>query len=670
MMTNRLQNEQSLYLRQHADNPVDWYPWGEEALLKAQAEDKPILVSIGYSSCHWCHVMAHESFEDAYIARLMNDRFVCVKVDREERPDIDQIYMDAVQMLNGQGGWPLNVFCLPDGRPFAGGTYFPPDDSRGQSIIPWPQLLIRVSDHYNRQKSDLEENARAIIGNLQATNNPHQATGDPISTGDLIMAMDGILDRADSLFGGFGTAPKFPPSMALDFLMAMRSTETVESRFPDRIDTIDSAVNKTLTGMGHGGIFDQIGGGFARYSVDQQWLIPHFEKMLYDNALLIDIYSKAHQRYPKPLYRKIVTETIEWLNREMRSSAGAYHAALDADTEGEEGATYVWTPGEIETVLGAEKAKVFCQAYGITGEGNFESSGKSNPALLEGDPEVRDSLEAARKRLLLARNERPQPGLDDKCLTSWNALLARGLARAAFSFGEKTWLDLALGIANWIWNDMRQEGNRLYSVAYGDIRKGKGSLNDYTHSAEAFLAIASIVDWCYPGDSATWISRAAALINIVREHFRDPAGLGYFFTGEDDDLLVYRKKAWFDNASPSGNSSLLQSLVSLEILTDDSELFKEIEEMKTAYPGITHAAPSAASHALSALVYRNMGIATVQYRKGADLESLREAIATKPWRPVYFRPDPTGSQMAAFQLCVGTQCLAPTDVASEVADHI
>ncbi|MEX0322308.1 MAG: thioredoxin domain-containing protein [Puniceicoccaceae bacterium] len=669
-MPNRLQFEKSLYLRQHADNPVDWYPWGDEALKKAEQEDKPILISIGYSSCHWCHVMAHESFEDPYIAKLMNARFVCVKVDREERPDIDQIYMDAVQMLNGQGGWPLNVFCLPDGRPFTGGTYFPPDDRRGQNIIPWPQLLIRISDHYKSQRSDLENNAKAIIGNLEATNNPHHATGEPISTGDLVMAMDGILDRADTLFGGFGTAPKFPSSMALDFLLAMRSSKTVAERFGDRIDGLDSAVNKTLTGMGHGGIFDQIGGGFARYSVDQQWLIPHFEKMLYDNALLIDIYAKAFQRYPKPLYRKIVEETIDWLDREMQSPEGAYYTALDADTEGSEGATYVWNPAEVEAVLGAEDGKAFCDTYGITSEGNFENSGKSNPALLEGDPEIRDAFADARRKLLRARDERPQPGLDNKCLTSWNAMLARGLARAAFTFGEKSWLDSAIHIASWIWDRMRHDDDRLNRVAYGSDVMGSGNLNDYAHSAEAFLALAAVIDWAHPGESGKWLSRAEVLVRSIQAHFKDASGLGCFFTADDHDKLVHRKKEWFDNSTPSGNSSLLQSMVMLEALTDDPELPKEIETFKAAYPGITHAAPSAASHALSALVHRGMGLITVQYREGADLEVLREAIAASPWRPVFLKPDPTGTQPASYQLCVGTQCLAPTDSAAEIAEYI
>jgi uncharacterized protein YyaL (SSP411 family) len=669
-MSNRLIKEKSLYLLQHAENPVDWHPWGEKAFQQAQAEDKPVLVSIGYSSCHWCHVMAHESFEDDYIAKLMNTHFVCIKVDREERPDVDQIYMDAVQMLNGHGGWPLNVFCLPDGRPFAGGTYFPPDESRGHNIVPWPQLLIRVADYYLRQRGDLEENAKAIIGNLEASNRPHQATGDPVGKGDFLLAMDRLMESHDAEFGGFGTAPKFPPSMTLDFLLGLRASATVDLQFPDKASGMDSAINRTLTGMAHGGIFDQIGGGFARYSVDQQWLIPHFEKMLYDNALLLDIYAKAFHRYPKPLYRRIVEETIGWLDREMKSPQGAFYAALDADTDGEEGMTYVWNPGEVIAVLGQDPGMRFCEAYGITGEGNFENTGQSNPALLEADVAVRDSLAQDRARLLESRNTRPQPGRDDKLLTAWNALLVRGLARAAFVIGEKAWLETARTTATWIWDHMRTEGDRLLTVAYGPNAKGNGNLNDYANTIEAFLALSAVVDWIHPGESTCWRARAEALAVAVRLHFADPEAVGYFFTSDDHEALIHRKKEWFDNATPSGNSSLLQSFAALEALTADPAYGMEVNRLKTAYPGITGTSPSAASHALSGLVYQAIGIATVKTRPGTDLEPLRRALAARPWRPVFLMEDESGTPPATYQLCIGTQCLAPTDSLEEVAEAL
>jgi uncharacterized protein YyaL (SSP411 family) len=664
-MLNRLAKEKSLYLRQHAGNPVDWYPWGAEALDKARTEDKPILVSVGYSSCHWCHVMAHESFEDDYIARLMNTHFVCIKVDREERPEVDQIYMDAVHMLNGQGGWPLNVFCLPDGRPFAGGTYFPPNDSTGHNIVPWPQLLIRIADYFRRQRKDLEENAQAIIGNLQATNTPHRLTGEPLGKGDMVMAMNNLLDSQDPEFGGFGTAPKFPPAMSLDFLLAIRLSSTVEDGLAGKAQAIDTLVNRTLTAMAHGGIFDQIGGGFSRYSVDQHWLIPHFEKMLYDNALLLDIYAKAYQRYPKQLYREVVEETIAWLDREMRSPDGIYYAALDADTAGQEGLTYLWTPAEVKAVLGEADGDRFCEIYGITMEGNFENTGKSNPALLSGDPEEREQLAEAREKLLASRMERPQPGRDEKCLLAWNALLAGGLSRCAFTFGNTGWMDRALHICQWIWDGMRTAENRLASLAYDGQPAGTGTLDDYAYAAEAFLSVAAVVDWAKPGESAVWIERAGILLEVADQDFRDPDGIGFYFTPENAPGLVHRKKVWYDNATPSGNSCLLNAHALMECLSADPRHPQTASVLATAYPGIVSTAPAAAGHALSGLTHRAIGVAVIKARQGTSLESLRKALAERPWRPVFLQS--VEDLPCQFQLCVGSRCLAPTDSVSEIA---
>ena len=669
-MPNRLQHEKSLYLRQHADNPVDWYPWGEEAFAKAKAEDKPVLVSIGYSSCHWCHVMAHESFENNFIAKLMNTHFVCVKVDREERPDVDQIYMEAVQMLNGHGGWPLNVFCLPDGRPFAGGTYFPPDEKRGHSIVPWPQLLMRVSDFYARQRDDLEENARAIVGNLETTNSPHKATGDPVTKGDLLVGLERVLENADKEFGGFGGAPKFPPSMTLDFLLSMRASATVEERYPEMARDIDTVVNRTLTAMAHGGLFDQFGGGFARYSVDAHWIIPHFEKMLYDNALLIDIYSKAWQRYPKPLYQRVVEETIGWLEREMRAPSGACSAALDADTEGEEGKTYLWDPEEVRQILDPETARQVCTVYGIDKEGNFENSGLTNPTLLEGDIAVRDALAPAREKLLAARNQRPQPGRDDKLLTAWNALLMRALARAGFVFDRPEWVRWANEIGEWIWKTMRTDGDRLRRVAYGDEVRVNGQLDDYAYAIEGYLSLASVIDWVEPGRSGPCRERAEALAAVARQHFRDANAVGYYYTSDDHEALVHRKKEWFDNATPSGNSSLLRAFTELSLLTGSADYAEEVERLKVAYPGIVQTAPAAASHAMAGLVYEAIGLATVKVQSAEAIEPLRAALVGRPYRPVHIQLDDSGELSAAYQLCIGTQCLAPTNAVESLVSSL
>lgn len=674
-MPNRLAHENSLYLRQHAENPVDWYPWGPEALQKARSEDKPILVSIGYAACHWCHVMAHESFEDDYIAKLMNTHFVCIKVDREERPEIDRIYMDAVQMMNGQGGWPLNVFCLPDGRPFAGGTYFPPDESRGVNMVPWPQLLMRVADFYNRQRNDLVENANAIMGNLEASNSPHQATGDPLQPDELLQAAGTLLDSEDKQFGGFGAAPKFPPAMSLDFLLAVRATAAVDLHQRDLAAQLDDAVNRCLTAMAHGGLFDQIGGGFARYSVDRHWIIPHFEKMLYDNALLLDIYAKAHQRYPRDLYRKVVLETIQFLDRELAAPNGAYFASLDADTTGGEGRTYLWSPDEIQKILGQEEGAAFCEAYGITAEGNFEDSGLSNPVLLDSDPAARQRFAPARKQLLRHRlDHKPQPARDEKTLTAWNALLCRAFTSAALACEQPDFLHKALRIAHWIWNDQRDDQGRLLRVAYpnatGDSAASQasqpGNLDDYAYTAEAFLALAGLADWIEPGSSSLWIERAVSLFDTLQTHFADPAAMGYFYTAGDHPDLIHRKKEWFDNATPSAHSALLHAAAALEVITGEARYAKFIQQLRPAYPGIAAKAPMAVGYALAALTQHATGLAVIKIRPDVDLADLLHGLARKPCRPVWLLQSPAHQSLpAAYQLCVGNQCLPPqNDLAS------
>jgi len=670
-MANHLAHENSLYLRQHADNPVDWYPWGEEALRKAREEDKPLLISIGYAACHWCHVMAHESFEDESIAKLMNTHFVCVKVDREERPEVDRIYMDAVQMMNGQGGWPLNAFCLPDGRPFAGGTYFPPDERRGHGLIPWPQLLMRVADYFKRKREDLEENAKAILGNLEAGNAPHQATGDPVQPQQYLEAAGKLLDSEDTEYGGFGSAPKFPPAMSLDFLLALRNSEAVDLRDRELARSLDNAINRSLTAMAHGGLYDQIGGGFARYSVDRFWLIPHFEKMLYDNALLLDIYARAWQRYPRPLYEAVVRETVHFLEREMSLPTGAFAATLDADTPEGEGHTYLWTPEEVKAVLGEEEGDAFCHAYGITSEGNFENSGRSQPALLEHGEEIRERFAGARQKLLLERNKRTQPARDEKALTAWNALLLRALARASFVFGESAWLDRALAIADWIWKHMRHDENRLHSVAYGEEVSGTGTLDDYAYTAEAFLVLASVVDAYDRGTSALWVDRSRLLLEAVEEHFADPAAVGYFYTAQDHAQLVHRSKEWFDNATPSGHSALLHAWTLMEVLTGEAGWSSAIERLKVAYPGLARAAPMAVGYALAGLVEREVGAAVLKLHPEADPEEARTELVKRPYRPCFLRrTEAERSLPAASQLCIGTQCFPPENEIASVLDKL
>lgn len=671
IMPNHLAREPSLYLRQHATNPVDWYPWSTEALERALREDKPILVSIGYSACHWCHVMAHESFEDSFIAGLMNAHFICIKIDREERPDLDHFYMEAVQMMNGgHGGWPLNVFCLPDGRPFAGGTYFPPDERRGGDTIPWPQLLVRVGDYFRSNRRDLEENAVAILNNLAAGNTPVQVTGDPILPSELVSAAEAVVAAHDESFGGFGRSPKFPPAMTLDFLLALRGSATIEQTRKDLAKRIDEVINRTLTAMAHGGLFDQIGGGFSRYCVDREWIIPHFEKMLYDNGLLLAIYSRAHRRYPKPVYQAVVRETIAWLDREMASPQGGYYSALDADSEGEEGRFYVWTPAQVSEVLGEERGGTFCHAYGISEEGNFEN-GTSQAVLLESESAVREGFAEERAKLLAARAARVRPGRDEKRLVAWNCLVVLGLSEAAWTFGEPRWLQQARAVVDWMWSDLTAgDGSQLKLArgAYDGGAFGAGMLDDYASLAEACLAVAAYVDWIDAGSSQAYIERARQLVAVIESRFSDPESLGYFFTYVDKGDVLQRKKEWFDNAVPSGHSSLLHVLRDLAQLDGEITGSERFQRLSAAYPGYSRRVPQAIGHALSALTQAAVGVATIKVRQGVEIEALRAALVGRPYRRVFVEVVSESEASAAYQLCVGAQCLAPTEHLELIAE--
>ncbi len=680
---NRLAHASSLYLRQHADNPVDWHPWGEEAWAKARAEGKPVLVSIGYSACHWCHVMAHECFEDAYIADLMNKHFICIKVDREERPDVDQIYMEAVQMLTQHGGWPLNVFCFPDQRPFFGGTYFPPEDN-GRGIVPWPQLLMRVADYFAKNRAELADNADNIVKNLAHANAPMGASAAAQwDNRALLTAAQSIAGMHDDTWGGFGGAPKFPPAMTLDFLMALRSTAAAE-RTAGLAKRLDDIVNTTARAMAHGGIFDQFGGGFSRYSVDGQWLIPHFEKMLYDNALLLDAYAKAHRRYQNPLYAAICAETVDWLFREMRHPGGAFYSALDADSDGHEGAAYVWTPAQIREVLGNDAdAKAVCTAYNITEGGNFEN-GLSNPALVEGDFAVREKLAALRAKLLAARQKRTQPGRDTKILLAWNALLVRGLAEAAFALGRKDWFAAAQKCADWLWANLShadaQGHRRLRTVYYEENPKLEtqnqqpiaGFLDDYAFLAEALLTLAAYADWAEPGSDRLEqnIGRARALVETVRAHFSDEMLPGLFFTADDQEKLAVRKKEWWDNALPSGHAALAHALAGLHALTGESAYADELADLKKCYTGLAPRAPLGVPHALAAFTWDAVGIAVLKVKGSCDWDALRAELAKKPYRPMYLIAAHDPAQPEGLQLCVGTQCSPPTKNLSELVELI
>jgi uncharacterized protein YyaL (SSP411 family) len=558
--SNRLANETSPYLLQHAHNPVDWYPWGEEAFQRARDEDKPVLLSVGYAACHWCHVMEHESFENERIAALMNEHFVSIKVDREERPDVDQIYMGAVQALTGHGGWPMTVFLAPDGRPFYGGTYFPPEDRQG--MPGFPRVLLSVAQAYRERRDDVLKNAAQIAEHLsQLAGQPLQQAA--VSPEMLDRAAQALKQQYDGRFGGFGGVPKFPPAMALEFLLRQwHRTGDAQAL---------SMVEHTLQQMAAGGIYDQIGGGFHRYSVDQYWLVPHFEKMLYDNALLSRLYLLAWQATGRDEYRRVCEETLDWVLREMTDPRGGFYSTLDADSEGVEGKYYVWTPVEVEGALGTEDAAAFCHFYDVTPGGNFE---RHNILHQRGDlataahelalePEaLAAALARGRRRLFEARTERVRPGLDDKVLTAWNGLMLRALAEAARVLGRDDYRAAAERNAEFVLVELRQ-GERLLRSWKGGRARLNGYLEDYAAYADGLLALYEATF------EPRWLSEARALADAIVARFWDEREGAFYDTADDHEQLIVRPRDFFDNATPAGNSLAADVLLRLSRLVED-----------------------------------------------------------------------------------------------------
>jgi uncharacterized protein YyaL (SSP411 family) len=561
--TNKLIDETSPYLLQHAHNPVDWYPWGPEALERARVENKPILLSIGYSACHWCHVMEHESFENPDIARIMNENFVCIKVDREERPDLDTIYMNAVQMLTGHGGWPMTVFLTPDLKPFYGGTYYPPTDRQG--MPGFPRVLLALADAYNNKPQEVLESADAITAELKRTN-LLAPSNELLSTELLNQAFSTLIGAFDRTEGGFGRAPKFPPSMTLMFLL--RQFQRTGSR------EALAMVELTLQKMAGGGMYDHLGGGFARYSVDAHWLVPHFEKMLYDNALLARIYLYAYQATKNPLYRRVAEETLEYVIRDMTDRAGAFYSSEDADSEGEEGKFYVWTPRQVLELLGEEDGAVFCAFFNVTVQGNFEHSTSilNTPRSLEefsaetgrSVDEVRRIIRTGKTRLLAVRESRIRPGRDDKSLAAWNGLMLTAMAEAANILGRDDYRQIALRNGEFILSQLAAEGRLLRTWKAGRA-KLNAYLEDYAYVAEGLLAL-------YEATFETrYFSEARRLVDLMIERFWDETNGGFFFTSSDHEELITRTKEFFDNAVPSGNSVAALVLQKMSLLTGNHD---------------------------------------------------------------------------------------------------
>jgi uncharacterized protein YyaL (SSP411 family) len=560
--TNMLINETSPYLLQHAHNPVQWYPWGEEALSKAKADDVPILLSIGYSACHWCHVMAHESFEDEEIAAVMNENFVCIKVDREERPDLDSIYMTAVQMMTGSGGWPMTVFLTPDQVPFYCGTYFPPEDRYGAPGF--RRVLLSVAQAYRERREPFYGTVNSIANDLKNSNTLAETPG-RLDAGILDAAGSGLINNYDSRNGGFGAAPKFPPSMALSYLMRCYLRKRDE-RYLD-------IINNTLAKMACGGMYDQLGGGFHRYSVDAQWLVPHFEKMLYDNALLSRAYLDGWLLTQNDLYRRIAGEILDYVVREMTSPEGGFFSSQDADSEGKEGAFFVWSAGEVRSILGEEDADLFCRYFGITPEGNFEGKNilfvprsVSIVARLNNVAEDRlqKIIQRGKKMLFDARDRRPKPGRDEKILTGWNGLMLRSFAEAANSLDREDYRRIAVRNAEFLLSGLRPQGGLLRSY-----KDGRARFNAYLEDYACFIdGLVSLYEATF---EARWLYEAEELARLMTRKFWDSQGRGFYFTSEDHESLILRPKEFYDTAIPSGNSVAASALLRLWKLTGDRQ---------------------------------------------------------------------------------------------------
>jgi hypothetical protein len=676
-VANRLAKEKSPYLLQHADNPVDWHPWGAEAFARARAEDKPIFLSIGYSTCHWCHVMERESFENEAIARALNRDFVSIKVDREERPDVDDVYMTAVQTMAGSGGWPLSLFLTPDGHPFYGGTYYPPDDRYGRPGF--PTLLRAIADAWKTRRGELENSSRELLEHLEvAARAP--AAGPEVGSGALDKAARALSAEFDARNGGFGGAPKFPPSMRLEFLLRYLS-RTGEPKVREMITT-------TLEKMAAGGLYDHVGGGFHRYSTDATWLVPHFEKMLYDNALLARVYLLADRALGNADFARIARETLDYLLAEMTPQDSGFFAAQDADAAGEEGTFYVWNLQSLEAAVGVDSAPLVAARYGITATGNFEhgqtvlSIVRTIRELAEefasSPEEVENRLAESRRKMYAARGARPRPATDEKLLTDWTALAISAFALAGRLLSEPRYEEAARRAADRILSRCRVPGGLLHREKDG-VAEIPGFATDYAFFVEALLDL-------YEATFEPRYFRAAVeLQNEMDERFSDPRG-GYYLSSEGHDHLIVRPRELFDGATPSSNSVSAMNLLRLTTFTGDKKYRDRAEAVFSAFAGYLDRAPSAFPRLLCALDYRQdepREIVLSGEPGREDFEALRAAVfaSRRPNRVVAHADAAesladlaplvasrgSGEGAARAWVCRNFACLRPTSDPAELA---
>ena len=663
-MPNRLSKETSPYLLQHAHNPVDWYPWSEEAFDRAKAEDKPVLVSIGYAACHWCHVMERESFENHETAALMNEHFINIKVDREERPDVDHIYMDAVQAISGSGGWPLNVFLLPNRQPFYGGTYFPP--KRAFNRPSWTEILQSVSDAFQDRREELESQGEQLTEHLKNSNviGTTNVAGS-FSKQQIDTAFSNCMKSADKEWGGFGNAPKFPQTFTISFLLRY-------AHLTGNADAKKQAL-LSLDKMIQGGIYDQVAGGFSRYSTDREWLAPHFEKMLYDNALLITVLSEAYQFTNLSVYKKVIEETIDFLERELMHSEGGFYSALDADSEGVEGKFYVWSKEEADEILGKD-AKVFSAYYDITAQGNWEhtnilrvkapiSEVASKESLSVS--ELEQIIERGKEKLLERRSHRIRPALDDKIILGWNALMNSALSKAYAATGEERYRLLAERNMHFLLDKFRLEGTFFHTWKDGQA-KYSAFLDDLTYLISALLDLSIVTT------NLLWVDEAATLADHVLTHYTDESSTLFYFTGDQQTDILLRKKEVHDGAVPSGNSVMSQNLHRLSILLDKMDWRERSEAMVRSMGEVAIKYPTSFGvwlSQLAAIIYGTREIAILGPEAPSFLKELLKlylpeavimsSVAENAKFPLLAEKHFKGKTL--FYLCENYACRAPVN---------
>jgi uncharacterized protein YyaL (SSP411 family) len=669
-MANRLSKEQSPYLQQHAHNPVDWYPWGDEAFALAKSLDKPVLVSIGYSACHWCHVMERESFENEEVAALMNEQFVCIKVDREEHPDVDDFYMSAVQTLTGSGGWPLNVFVTPDRKPFYGGTYFPPVPAHGRPS--WTQLLERMAQVWQQQKDEVFQQSEQLLTHLQQAARQTTSSGDPIwSEEQLKQAVAQLLKQGDTVHGGFGRAPKFPATMSIQFLLE-------QARFTGNKAALTQAL-LSLDKMIAGGIYDQLGGGFARYSVDTIWLVPHFEKMLYDNAMLLSVLCDAYRFTKSETYKEVIEETIAFLQREMRHPEGGYYAALDADSEGVEGKFYCWDSTDWKHLMG-DFPEYIGDYFGISESGNWEETNILHRAVSVAEicrkygvaeTNFLEQLQAAKRQLMTVRNTRIRPGLDDKILLSWNALMNLALTKAAAALDREDWLSEAVNHMNWLCRsfDVFKAPKHCWKAGLARI---DAKLDDL-----AFL-IRAMIELAQATGTESYLLDAQRLCAAVLESFASEEGPLLFYTAESQKDLPYRRPETYDGVTPSSNAVMAESLYLLGLLSARNDWMERAKSMLAVQLPAALRYPSSFAHWATLVQRLKFGYKTIVFSGANGLDIQREIaqkllpncfyffeksenFVTMPFRKGY-------TAQSRIFVCTETACLPPFDRLPENID--